>query len=233
MLGMAAINAVTFGVQGNMMKNRSNTVWNHSVTGAVGGAAQCFICSPVELIKLRLQIQTNPTGIFFDWSSPTRANNGRVYSDPWDAFRKIFREGGVRGMYKGLELTLLREIPAFAVYFGSYEYICQQIARYRGNGTTLDDLSPLDLCLAGGASGTSAWVVTYPVDVIKSRVQVDGMFGHRVYSSILDCLWKSMKEPEGYFVLWKGLNSTLVRGFAVNAATWPTVSLILRYWKQL
>lgn len=230
MVGMAVINAIVFGVQGNMMKSRSDTMWNHSLTGSVAGAAQSFICSPMELVKLRLQVQTNPTGIF-DWTST--GNNGRVYSDPWDATKKILRVGGLRGFFKGLELTLIREIPAFATYFATYEYICKKIVSNSRNGMTMDDLPPLALCLAGGVSGITAWVVTYPVDVVKSRVQVDGMFGHRTYSSIWDCMVKSVREPEGLMVFWKGLNSTLIRGFAVNAATLPTVSLILRYWKQL
>lgn len=226
MLGMAAINAIVFGVQGNIMKRCKDTIWNHAFAGAVGGFAQCFICSPMELIKLRLQIQTNPTELF-EWH-PT---SGRVYADPWDATKKIYHQGGVRGLYKGLELTIMREVPAFAAYFGSYEYITREIVRWRGNGTTFDDLSPWLLCLAGGVSGINAWVVTYPIDVIKSRVQVDGMFGKRAYSSFMDCLYKSLKEPEAYFVLWKGLNSTLIRGFVVNAATFPTYSLFLRYWR--
>ena len=132
MLGMAAINAITFGVQGNMMKSCTDTVLNHAYTGAVGGAAQCFICAPMELIKLRLQIQTNPTEIFHWPTHPHATNNGRVYSDPWNAFKKIYNQGGIRGLYKGLELTLMREIPAFAVYFGSYEFICREIIRMRG-----------------------------------------------------------------------------------------------------
>lgn len=230
MVGMAVINAIVFGVQGNMMRSRSDTIWNHSLTGAVAGTAQGFICSPMELIKLRLQVQTNPTEIFH-WT--TSRNNGRVYSDPWDAIKKIMKQGGIRGIFKGLELTLIREFPAFATYFATYEYMCKMYVRKNGNGTTIDDLSPLALCLSGGISGITAWIVTYPVDVVKSRVQVDGMFGHRAYSSIWDCVVKSSKEPEGLMVFWKGLNSTMVRGFAVNAATLPTVSLILRYWRQL
>ncbi len=230
MLGMAVINAIVFGVQGNMMKSRSGTIWNHSLTGGVAGAFQSIICSPMELIKLRMQVQTNPTDIFH-WS--TAGNNGRVYSDPWDATQKILKQGGVRGIFKGFELTLVREIPAFATYFATYEFTCNMIIEYYGKkGMTFDDLPPLALCLAGGISGITGWIISYPVDVIKSRVQVDGMFGSRAYNSIYDCYRKSIQEPEGMLVLWKGLNSTLIRGFAVNAATLPTVSLILRYWRQ-
>jgi solute carrier family 25 carnitine/acylcarnitine transporter 20/29 len=230
MLGMAVINAIVFGVQGNMMRNCSDTVLNHSITGAVAGAAQSFICSPMELIKLRLQVQTNPTEMFH-WSHSTN-NGGRVYLDPWDATKKIIQRDGIRGFFKGLELTLTRETPAFAIYFSTYEYTCNLIMRKTNIGTA-DDLSPLALCLAGGLSGVTSWMMTYPIDVVKSRMQVDGMFGHRAYSSIWDCVVKSAREPEGLMIFWKGINSTLIRGFIFNAATLPTVSLILRYWRKL
>ena len=228
MLGMAIINAIVFGVQGNMMKYREHNLLNIALTGGIAGAAQSFVCSPMELIKLRLQVQTNPTDIFH-WHATT--GNGRLYHDPWDAFKKILKHGGIKELFKGLELTLLREIPAFSAYFCTYEYSSRLIINLRGNGMTFDDLSPLSLCLAGGMSGIAAWVITYPVDVVKSRVQVDGMYD-TVYNSIWDCCIKSSQEPEGYRVFLKGLFSTVVRGFVVNAATLPTVSLILRYWRQ-
>ena len=228
MLGMAVINAIVFGVQGNLMKSQRDTILNHSITGGVAGACQSIICSPMELVKLRMQVQTNPTDIFH-WSSP---QNGRVYHDPWDAIKKIVKKGRVRGLFKGLELTLMREVPGFATYFATYDYICRVVTKSQGNGMTIDTLSPLVLCLAGGTSGILCWIVSYPVDVIKSRMQVDGMFGEQKYKNIIDCLRKSVKEPEGYYVLWKGLSSTIVRGFVVNAVTLPTVSLILRYWRQ-
>ena len=35
--------------------------------------------------------------------------------------RNIWTNGGVRGMTRGLAITFTREIPAFGIYFGSYE----------------------------------------------------------------------------------------------------------------
>ena len=40
---------------------------------------------------------------------------------------KIYRhENGLRGVFRGLNLTILREGPSFAVYFSSYEYLCKK-----------------------------------------------------------------------------------------------------------
>ena len=125
MLGMAIINAIVFGVQGNLMKTREDTILNQSFTGSVAGICQSFICSPMELIKLRMQLQTDRTEIF---KRSFSVKVGRwVYHNPWDAVSKIVQRDGVRGLYKGLELTLTREVMNFSVFFGTYEYICTSV----------------------------------------------------------------------------------------------------------
>ncbi len=63
-------------------------------------------------------------------------------------------------------------------------------------------------------------------------MQVDGMFGEKRYRNFFNCLSKTVNEPEGMWTFSKGLASTLVRGFVVNAVTLPTYTLILRYWRR-
>ena len=69
-----------------------------------------------------------------------------------------------------------------------------------------------------------SWFSTYPVDVIKSRVQAD-MKGQ--YKSVMDCVRQSYKE-EGMMLFTRGLGPTMIRAFPVNAATFTTVALVLR-----
>jgi len=45
---------------------------------------------------------------------------------------------------------------------------------------SLDELSSFSLCIAGGLGGITAWAATYPADVVKSRIQVDGMIREQV-----------------------------------------------------
>lgn len=231
MFSMAFINAIVFGVQHNMMKALEYSYVNSCLAGGVAGAVQSFICCPVELIKLRLQAQRNPTD-FFHWNT---ASSQKVYNDPWDAIRKIYNKNGIRGLYRGMVVTLWREIPGFGSYFLTYDVLCDmsvQLVRAQSR----DDLNPIILCTCGGFSGISAWTVSYPFDVIKSRLQVDGMFRPEVYTDMFDCTRKSYMEGGTtgigrLHVFFKGLNSTLLRGFVVNAVTFPTVVLILRYWR--
>jgi hypothetical protein len=57
------------------------------------------------------------TGIYLhvQWPMSSQLNN----IDPW--FQSLWQEGGIRSIYKGTVVTLLRDVPANAAYFGSYE----------------------------------------------------------------------------------------------------------------
>ena len=238
LLGMAAINAVVFGVYGSCMRlfqgdsSEAPSLRNSFIAGSAAGLVQSFICCPTELIKLRMQVQ----GIGKEEHRPIRKLFGASsvaassYLGPWEMTKLIYhQEGFFRGIYRGMCVTSLREVPAFAAYFATYDGLCQLIAA--SSRKPVDHLGPIALCTAGGFSGIAAWVITYPVDVVKSRIQVDGAMGKKEYTGMIDCFRKSY-QAEGIMVFSKGLNSTMLRAFPVNAATFCTVTLMLRYWQK-
>lgn len=59
MASVACINAMIFGVYGNVQRRLSdpNSLYSHAFAGAMAGFVQSFICSPMELVKTRIQIQ--------------------------------------------------------------------------------------------------------------------------------------------------------------------------------
>lgn len=84
------------------------------------------------------------------------------------------------------------------------------------------------MLLAGGLAGTASWVFTYPVDVVKSRLQADTV---GKYTGALDCLEKSLKS-EGVTSLFRGLNSTIIRAFPTNAVTFTVVTWTLKLFNK-
>ncbi|KAK0169171.1 hypothetical protein PV327_011734 [Microctonus hyperodae] len=84
------------------------------------------------------------------------------------------------------------------------------------------------MLMAGGLSGIVSWVFTYPIDVIKSRLQADK---NSRYVGAIDCLKKSLNE-EGVRCLFKGLNSTILRAFPTNAATFTVVNWTIRLFGE-
>lgn len=79
------------------------------------------------------------------------------------------------------------------------------------------------MLMAGGLSGTVSWILTYPLDVVKTRLQVDP----GKYSSFADCLRKSV-QSEGLVCLTRGLTPTLIRAFPTNAVTFTVVTWVFR-----
>lgn len=203
MAGVALVNAVVFGVYGYSQKRLGDDIWAHGASGALAGAVQSIISSPIELAKTRLQIQGESGG---------RA----LYKGPVDCLRQLLRVEGFRGAFRGLGSTILRDAPGFGVYFASYE----QMLRAGASG-------PASLMAAGGLAGVFSWMACYPMDVLKSRLQVDGMRGPRRYKGLLDCAVQSYRQ-EGLAVFTRGLNSTLLRAFPTNAAIFTVVTWVIR-----
>lgn len=85
--------------------------------------------------------------------------------------------------------------------------------------------------MAGGFAGTFSWVLSIPFDVVKSRLQVDGMDGKPKYLNAVDCMKKSYND-EGMKFFTRGLTSTLLRAFPMNAVCFYVVSYVLKAFEN-
>lgn len=217
MMGLTFINAIVFGVQGNAMRHLGHdTPLNQFLAGAAAGAIQCVICCPMELAKTRMQMQ----------GTGEKKSKKKMYKNSLDCLVRIYNKEGFRGINRGMVTTLLRETPGFGVYFLAYDVLTRSL------GCEPEDPYMIPkLLFAGGMSGIASWLSTYPVDVIKSRLQADGLGGVNKYTSIMDCVRQSLQK-EGWRVFTRGLTSTLLRAFPVNATTFATVTLFLMYMRQ-
>lgn len=91
----------------------------------------------------------------------------------------------------------------------------------------LPNLNGLELMVAGGLSGVAGWLSTYPVDVIKTRIQAQSLSHQKRYASMWDCGQRIVKE-EGWRVLWRGTAATVLRAFPTNAVIFLGYSWTMR-----
>lgn len=179
------------------------------------GALQSLMLTPVELVKIRLQLQRR--------NVPDNKNQ-ISYKGPTDVARSIFRQEGWRGIYRGLTITVLRDAPAHGLYFWTYEYVREQLhPGCRKNGQE----SFRTMLIAGGLAGVASWICCYPLDVIKTRFQAQSQSTPSRYTGIVDCFRRSVKQ-EGYNVLWRGLGTAVARAFVVNGAIFTAYETALR-----
>ncbi|XP_013789820.1 mitochondrial basic amino acids transporter-like [Limulus polyphemus] len=217
MCSLAFINAILFGVQGNVQRCFSDpsSITSHMIGGAAAGAVQSVITSPMELAKTRMQLQ-GQHAVKTRFLRSTEFSHS--YSGPTDCLMKLFRTEGTRGIFRGLSCTILRDCPGFAIYFGAYELFIRLF-------------SNTDICglmIAGGLAGIISWISIYPLDLVKSRLQADGTVGPHQFNGIIDCTTKTYRR-EGLKAFTQGLNSTILRAFPTNAAIFFTVSWVTKF----
>uniref|UniRef100_G3RFN7 Solute carrier family 25 member 45 n=1 Tax=Gorilla gorilla gorilla TaxID=9595 RepID=G3RFN7_GORGO len=221
----AVVNSVLFGVYSNTLlvltatshqeRRAQPPSYTHIfLAGCTGGFLQAYCLAPFDLIKVRLQNQTEPRAQ--PGSPPPR------YQGPVHCAASIFREEGPRGLFRGAWALTLRDTPTVGIYFITYEGLCRQ---YTPEG---QNPSSATVLVAGGFAGIASWVAATPLDVIKSRMQMDGL-RRRVYQGMLDCMVSSVRQ-EGLGVFFRGVTINSARAFPVNAVTFLSYEYLLRWW---
>ncbi|XP_042301413.1 mitochondrial ornithine transporter 1 isoform X2 [Sceloporus undulatus] len=132
-------------------------------------------------------------------------------STVWSVIKAVLQKDGPLGFYRGLSSTLLREIPGYFLFFGGYE-----LSRtFFAFGRPKEELGPVALMVSGGIGGICLWIAVYPVDCIKSRIQVLSMAGKQ--AGFMGT-FASVFQNEGVFALYSGLKPTMIRAFPANGA---------------
>ena len=204
------INGIVFGVKGPTSRFLMNRVtdgpWKETIiglsAGMTAGFAQTVICAPMELVKLRVQHQA--------------IGEAKHYQGNWATLMEAYCSGGVRGCYRGFWITALRDIPGFGVYFATYETLMHFTVKKQTISKN-DMRYYVYAFFWGGCAGMASWIPNYPVDLVKTRMQLDGAFAtERQYHTSWGC-FKTIWKKGGVKSLYRGLSPCLLRAF-VNSA---------------
>jgi solute carrier family 25 carnitine/acylcarnitine transporter 20/29 len=108
------------------------------LSGAVAGLVASLVVTPYERIKILRQ-------------------NSQVIN---------YKDVNIRFLFRGLSATFTREMPGFAIYFTTYEYLKKKT--FTNHNKKIDYSSSF---IYGGIAGITAWVFIYPQDKIKTILQ--------------------------------------------------------------
>ncbi|KAK9518494.1 hypothetical protein VZT92_023800 [Zoarces viviparus] len=208
-----------------------------TVASMLTGLVSVGLGAPVDLVKIRLQMQTQmvlaenlnlagnvPHGTNIPLRSiaiPTQ----RFYRGPVHCISSILQTEGLQGLYRGAGAMILRDVPGYTLYFIPYTIFCNLL---KPDGTS--SLHPGSIWLAGGLAGSISWVTATPADVVKSRLQADAQL-QRKYKGILHCIVHSYKT-EGAQVFFRGASVNAVRGFPMSATMFLTYELSLQFFRS-
>lgn len=112
--------------------------------------AQFPILTPMEHVRIKQQICTGKTSMV-------------------ETCQSILSQNGLRGLYQGNGLTLVREFIGSSSYFLIYEVIMRLLV----NQQDRPNMSMWMPLLGGGLAGSGSWFLAYPVDIVKTQIQAD------------------------------------------------------------
>uniref|UniRef100_A0A1B6EGU3 Congested-like trachea protein n=2 Tax=Clastoptera arizonana TaxID=38151 RepID=A0A1B6EGU3_9HEMI len=176
--------------------------------GAFSGIFTTSIMAPGERIKCLLQIQQG-------------SGETVKYSGPMDVVKKLYKQGGIRSIYKGSVATLLRDVPASGMYFMSYEFLQNKLKTHPD-----EKLSLGKTVIAGGVTGILYWLVGMPADVLKSRLQTAS---EGTYPGGLKDVFIKLRREEGLKGLYRGFVPVMLRAFPANAACFCGFEIAMKF----
>ncbi|XP_037543464.1 solute carrier family 25 member 15b [Nematolebias whitei] len=172
--------------------------------GSVASIFSSLVLCPTELVKCRLQAMHE-----MEASGKIAKSQNTV----WSVVRSIMRNQGPLGFFQGLIPTIAREVPGYFCFFGAYELWRTAFADYMQ--CDKDDIGVAPTVFSGGFGGACLWLVVYPMDCVKSRIQVMSMTGKQAGFCRT---FMTIAHTEGVRALYSGLTPTMVRTFPANGA---------------
>ncbi|KAJ7746742.1 carnitine/acyl carnitine carrier [Mycena maculata] len=254
LLTVALMNGLVFASYSSFLRlqlqgadTASSSLTQITLAGIGSGVVSAVVTTPTELIKIR---QQQFTGV-----STARG----VAAD-------IVKAGGLSGLYRGAVSTALRDC-GYGAYFAAVRashiccdtrvvhgyrlHLCRQYeATTRVLAVPGEERAGWPVLVAGGVAGVVGWLVTFPMDVVKTRVQGSGPGAFPSSASPLlgaspvfpgSSLANAPENPyrttwstivhsyrrEGLRVFYRGLAPTLIRAVPVNMVTFAVFEAVV------
>ncbi|KAK9421932.1 putative Mitochondrial thiamine pyrophosphate carrier 1 [Seiridium unicorne] len=162
--------------------------------GATAGLISRFVIAPLDVVKIRLQLQSH--SLSDPLSHSELAKGAPVYKGTLSTVQHILRNEGITGLWKGNVPAELMYVSYAALQFTTYRSISmalEQIAGEKGMNKSVESF------IAGAGAGATATAATYPLDLLRTRFAAQGT--EKVYTSLLKAVRDIQRDegPKGFF----------------------------------
>ncbi|OMJ21254.1 putative mitochondrial carrier [Smittium culicis] len=161
--------------------------------------------SPNSISSLKKQIAAteNSCGI---------KNNTEFKSSNINSAKNIIQNRGLIGLYTGINIHVVRDFLGTGIYFSTYE-ATKEIFRKLSKS---ENTGPIAHSLAGGCCGIFAWLIIFPIDLVKSVYQKNLLTDPTSSRNYLKC-FNQIKNTYGIKGFYRGIGVTLFRAFPLHA----------------
>jgi len=191
-------------------KDERMTFSQNFVSGGIAGVASRTITSPLDVVKILAQVGTKDTQQGF-----------------FKTFSNLYQNEGMKAFWKGNGIACIRLFPYNAVQFASFNWLKIVLS-----DPETGRLNPANSMLAGSLGGISATVVTYPTDMVKTRLTVAHADPTKAkYHGIIDCFRVVLRE-EGPLAFYKGLSTSIIGVVPFAGGTFMAYEVLDGLWAK-
>ncbi|KAG9222727.1 hypothetical protein CCMSSC00406_0004641 [Pleurotus cornucopiae] len=187
------------------------TILGHGVAGLFAGVTSAFVATPMELIKVKLQLQLQNSA------------SERQFKGPIDCIHKIYKVQGIAGLWTGLPGSLAFRSNFFWMFL-SFEILMRSFGRLKD--TPYEISTGTAHFLSGGLGAFAYWAMAIPADNIKNRMMAypyPQPYPTSIQSDVFDVkpsflrTARLISAESGVAGFYRGLGPCLLRAFPVNA----------------
>jgi hypothetical protein len=183
------------------------STWPSVLAGGFSAATTKTMTAPLSRMTILLQVSSDAAG----------SSTGLIQS-----LRNVIKSEGYRSLWKGNLVSVIHKVPYGSVNYYAYEYTKVRLLRPIWSSDTDPGIHVRFLCgLAGGACASS---ITYPLDIVRTRLATATTPGE----SILGTMKQIVSSEGGISALTKGLPATVLcqsLNLAVNFAIYESLQV--------
>ncbi|KAI1660224.1 mitochondrial deoxynucleotide carrier [Daldinia decipiens] len=169
--------------------------------GATAGLISRFVVAPLDVIKIRLQLQSHSLS---DPRTHLDLRGSPIYKGTIGTFRHIVANEGVTALWKGNVPAELMYVAYASIQFTTYRSTTQLLRTLYGDARRLPQ--SVESFVSGAAAGAAATAATYPLDLLRTRFAAQG--NDRVYVSLRRAV-ADIARDEGVPGFFRGLAPAL------------------------
>uniref|UniRef100_A0A667WVW2 Mitochondrial coenzyme A transporter SLC25A42 n=1 Tax=Myripristis murdjan TaxID=586833 RepID=A0A667WVW2_9TELE len=184
------------------------------LAGSMAGTTAAMLTYPLDMVRARMAVTPK-----------------EMYSNILHVFVRISREEGIKTLYRGFTPTILGVVPYAGLSFFTYETLKKLHAEHSGRPQPYS----YERLAFGACAGFISQTASYPLDVVRRRMQTAGVTGH-TYGTILGTMREIVAEEGVIRGLYKGLSMNWVKGpiaVGISFTTFDLTQILLRKLHQM
>ena len=164
--------------------NGHETPITRFISGSIAGGIACFACYPLDLVRTQLTVLKTPI------TNGQRYQNKSFFGSITSTICTILEQEGLKGLYRGLMISLAVTIPTFGISFCVYGTVKEKLLNQSSGNQFKFFQDPISGHLnaygsmfSGAMSGIISSVLLFPADSIRRRIQVEKVLNYNIEHS--------------------------------------------------